>query len=399
MYISRNSPEPSYKEEDMSVSSLIDVHHHVIPPEVRARLADHGVTEVGGIPVPRWDEARELEVLDRHRISAAVVSISDTGQAATEAKLVRLIAREANEFYAGLVARYPRRFGAFASLPLPDVEAALTELEYALHDLRLDGVMLLSNYAGRYPGDGAFDPVLAELDRRSATVFLHPATPPGSPTPELPTFLIDYVFETTRAVGSLLRSGALEHYTNIRLVLAHAGGTIPYLAGRLALGEAPIRARGVTTRLAGMPVGGAVAGALADAVLDRNERRVDEALGDFYYDTALSTATPALRALDAIAGPERIVFGSDYPYAPEPLIGRTARGIAAHWHDGALSRITQRNALDLFPRLGGDPSEAMNPDARSPNGARAEGRLRRAVRALARLRPLRGDKKLRKGQS
>jgi 6-methylsalicylate decarboxylase len=135
-------------------------------------------------------------------------------------------------------------------------------------------------------------------------------------------------------------------------VLAHAGGTIPYLAGRLALGEAPIRARGVTTRLAGMPVGGAVAGALADAVLDRNERRVGEALGGLYYDTALSTATPALRALDATAGPERIVFGSDYPYAPEPLIGRTTRGVAAHWHDGALSRITQRNALDLFPRLG-----------------------------------------------
>ena len=383
----------------MSVSSLIDVHHHVIPPEVRARLANHGVTEVGGVPVPRWDEARELEVLDRHRITTTVVSLSDTGQAAAEAKLVRLIAREANEFYAGLVTRYPRRFGAFATLPLPDVEAALTELEYALDVLRLDGVMLLSNHAGRYPGDDAFNPVLAELDRRSAAVFLHPATPPGSPTPELPTFLLDYVFETTRAVASLLRSGALERYTNIRLVLAHAGGTIPYLAGRLALGEAPIRARGVITRLAGTPVGEAVAGALADAVLDRNERRVDEALGDLYYDTALSTATPALRTLDAIAGPERIVFGSDYPYAPEPLIGRTTRGVAAHWHDRALSRITQRNALDLFPRLGGDLSEAMNPDARSPNVARAEGRLRRAVRALARLRPLRGDEKLRKGRS
>ena len=115
MYIFWNSPEPSCKEEDMSVSSLIDVHHHVIPPEVRARLANHGVTEVGGVPVPRWDEARELEVLDRHRITTAVVSLSDTGQAAAEAKLVRLIAREANEFYAGLVARYPRRFGAFAA--------------------------------------------------------------------------------------------------------------------------------------------------------------------------------------------------------------------------------------------------------------------------------------------
>jgi predicted TIM-barrel fold metal-dependent hydrolase len=350
----------------MFVSPLIDVHHHVIPPGVKARLADRGVTEVGGVQVPPWDEAQELEVLDRHNLSAAVVSLSDTGPAASDAKLARLLARETNEFYAGLVARHPRRFGAFAALPLPDVDTALAELEYALDDFRLDGVMLLSNYAGRYLGDRAFDPVLAELDRRAATVFLHPATPLGSPTPELPTFLLDYVFETTRAVASLLRSGALERYTNIRLVLAHAGGTVPYLAGRLALGQAPVRARSVTERLAGAPVGGKIAGAMAekvaDAVLDRNERRVDEALGGLYYDTALSTATPA-------------------------------------WQSEALNRIIHRNALDLFPRLGDEPSEVTDSEALSPNGAGGEGRLRRAFRALAPPRPSGVDNKVRKGWS
>ena len=370
----------------MFVSPLIDVHHHVIPPGVKARLADRGVTEVGGVQVPPWDEAQELEVLDRHNLSAAVVSLSDTGPAASDAKLARLLARETNEFYAGLVARHPRRFGAFAALPLPDVDTALAELEYALDDFRLDGVMLLSNHAGRYPGDRALDPVLAELDRRSAVDFLHPATPPGSPTPGLPTFLLGYVFETTRAVASMLRSGALERYADIRLVLAHAGGTVPYLAGRLALGQAPVRARAVTERLAGAPIGGAAADALAVAVLDRNERRVGEALGRLYYDTALSTATPALRALETVARPERVLFGSDYPYAPEPLIRRTDRNVAAHWHGEALNRVAYRNALDLFPRLRGDTAEVMHSDARSPNAASSGGNLHRAVRALASLR-------------
>ena len=89
------------------------------------------------------------------------------------------------------------------------------------------------------------------------------------------------------------------------------------------------------------------------------------------------------------------MFGSDYPYAPEPLIGRTERVVATHWQNEALNRIIHRNALDLFPRLGGDTSEAMNTDARSPNSVGGEGRLRRAVQALARIRPSRADKILR----
>jgi predicted TIM-barrel fold metal-dependent hydrolase len=132
------------EEEDVSILPLIDVHHHAIPPGVREILADHGVAEVVGVAVPRWDEAREIEVLDRHGISAAVVSLSDTGDIGSDARLSRLIAREANEFYADFASRHPLRFGAFASLPLPDVDGALAEIEYALDDLRLDGVMLAS---------------------------------------------------------------------------------------------------------------------------------------------------------------------------------------------------------------------------------------------------------------
>jgi 6-methylsalicylate decarboxylase len=335
----------------MSSPPLIDVHHHLIPARVRARLAASGITRVGGITVPDWHEGRALEVLDRQGVAAAVVSLSDTGAAGADGDLMRVLARESNQFYAELLARHPRRFGAFAVLPLPDVDATLAELAYALDVLGLDGVMLLSNYAGRYLGDSAFDPVLEELHRRSAVVFLHPATPPTTTTPQLPTFLLDYVFDTTRAATSLLRHGVLQRFAGIRLVLAHAGGTIPYLTERLALAHVPTRTRDLTTRLAAASLTSAAVGTIANAVVDRTERRITTALGRLYYDTALSTAPPTLRALDALAGPDRVLFGSDYPYAPEPLIGRTARAIAAYWDGNRLAQVANQTAAGLFPRL------------------------------------------------
>lgn len=339
------------RERGVSLPPLIDVHHHVVPPGVKHRLADLGVTDVGGVPIPDWNEARELEVLDRHGIAAAVVSLSDTGPVGERIGLAGLLAREANEFYADLIRLHERRLGAFAVLPLPHVDAALAELAYALDVLRLDGVLLLSNYAGRYLGDPSFDAVLAELDRRSAVVFLHPGTPPSSPTPEVPTFLLDYVFETTRAVTSLLRHGALQRFSSIRLVLAHAGGTVPYLLERLALGQVPVGARDITGRLAAIPIARAAVEAVTDAVVERSERQVTAALGALWYDTALSTAPPTLLALDSLAGPGRVVFGSDYPYAPELFIERTARRVAAYWNDVELDQVARRNAAGLFPRL------------------------------------------------
>jgi 6-methylsalicylate decarboxylase len=86
-------------------------------------------------------------------------------------------------------------------------------------------------------------------------------------------------------------------------------------------------------------------------VVDRTERRITTALGRLHYDTALSTAPPTLRALNALAGPDRVLFGSDCPYAPEPLIGRTARAIAAYWDGNRLAQVANQTAAGLFPRL------------------------------------------------
>ncbi|MEN6591662.1 MAG: amidohydrolase family protein [Methanobacterium sp.] len=95
-------------------------------------------------------------------------------------EFARRLSRKTNEIYAGLIENHPERFGAFATLPLPDVDAAFEELEYALDVLKLDGVFLLSNYDGYYPGDTRFERLFSELNRRKVAVSVHPATPLAS---------------------------------------------------------------------------------------------------------------------------------------------------------------------------------------------------------------------------
>jgi len=184
----------------------IDVHHHILPPEYISALATLGITASGGRPLPAWNVQNTLELMDRYAIATAITSISEPGIYFGDRLFARDLARRCNEFSAQLIRRYPQKFGAFAILPLPDIDAALRELEYALDTLQLDGVVLLSSIDGTYLGDPLFDELFAELDRRKATVFLHPAVPAINATLklDLPPFLVEFVFDSTRAVTNLV---------------------------------------------------------------------------------------------------------------------------------------------------------------------------------------------------
>src|SRR5437764_15229355 len=175
--------------------------------------------------------------MDHHAIATAITSISEPGIYFGDVTFARDMARRCNEFSAQLIHEYPQRFGAFAILPLPDIEAALRELEYALDTLKLDGVVLLSSVDGRYPGDPLFDELFTELNRRKAVVFLHPTVPAINRELHLnlPPFLVEFVFDTTRAVVNLMYSGTLERCPDMPVILAHAGGTVPYVALRISL--------------------------------------------------------------------------------------------------------------------------------------------------------------------
>jgi predicted TIM-barrel fold metal-dependent hydrolase len=311
----------------------IDVHHHIIPPFYRAALQARGLfSPIRGIQFPAWDVESTLEMMDRQGIATAITSIVEPGVYFGDVAAACDLARQCNEFSALLVASHAGRFGALAVLPLPDLEATLHELEYALDTLCLDGITLLTNYRGTYLGDAAFDPLFAELNRRQTPVFIHPSTPAGInlPTFDYPVGLYELTFDTTRTVAHLLYSGALTRFPDLRLILPHAGGAVPFLAGRLTF-----------------------AASVVPQIKERAPADIIGALRRLYFDTAMSATPHALPSLQALADPSHILFGSDWPFVAAPVVAATVAGLAQHDGFDAEARclIEFENALRLCPRL------------------------------------------------
>ena len=317
-----------------AVPSRIDVHAHFLPDAYRRAGLAAGITKPDGMPAwPAWDPAGALATMDRLGVASAVLSVSSPGvNFGNDAAAVSL-ARAVNEAGAELVALHPARFGLFASLPLPDIDAALAEAGHALDALHADGVVLLTNYRGIYLGDPRFDALFAELDRRHAVVFIHP-TGPFCPRCagglDYPQPMIEFMFETTRAVTHLVFSGTLDRYPRIQFIVPHAGAAIPVLSDRIA-GMIP------ALGLAGAPTSDHVSALL---------RRL-------YYDLAGYAVPKMLPSLLAVADPGRILYGSDWPFTPEPVVAKLATLIdSAPTLDGATrSLILRANAEALLPRL------------------------------------------------
>ncbi|GAA6618823.1 amidohydrolase family protein [Scytonema sp. NUACC26] len=316
----------------MLSTQRIDVHHHILPSLYTNALDRIGQSRSGGADLPPWSQKAALALMDRQGIATAIASISSPGVYFGDAAFARELARQCNEFSAELVREYPQRFGALAILPLPDVDATLQELEYALDTLKLDGVILLASYGDRYLGDPAFDPVFAELNRRHCVILLHPTTPPGSNVPklDLPSFLVEFVIDTTRALANLIYTGTLERYSNLSIIVSHAGGTVPYIAGRLA-----------------------VAAELMPHLQEKAPQGAITYLKRLYYDTAISTTPYAMRSLTTLVEPSQILFGTDYPYLPENLIANEVNDLVTNCDLSAeaLEAIEHQNARRLFPQF------------------------------------------------
>lgn len=300
----------------------IDTHHHIVPPAYRQWLEAKGI-DAGGRAIPGWTASGSLELMERNGSATAILSVSTPGVHLGDNDEARRLAREVNTYAAEVVASHPGRFGFFATLTLPDLEGAIAEARHALDDLRADGVVLLSNVRGTYLGDPAWDPLMEELNRRGAVVFEHPSAPPGPAIPGIPAYAADFLLDTTRSAINLARQGCLERYPNLRIILSHGGGFIPYAAERIA-GHCSSDG----TILSGM-----------------------ECLRKFYYDTALC-GTSALPSLLAFANPERITFGSDWPFAPADATVPLAAAMDAFAMEAQVrQQLARGNAERLFPRL------------------------------------------------
>jgi predicted TIM-barrel fold metal-dependent hydrolase len=313
------------------MTRTIDLHHHVIP-DFYWQASNEDGNVAGGINPPRWSLAGTIAYLDEAGIDVAVPSISTPGVHFGDDAAARTLARRANEFIADVRRDRPDRFGGFAALPLPDIDGSLTELAYAFDVLELDGASLMTNAGGRYLGDTRFDPIFAELQRRSAVVFVHPTASPDpiAHTLGLPDALLDYPADTSRAVAKLHYSNTFARTPDVKYMLSHAGGTIPFLASRFAIVDAMNVIPGAEER-----------GPFADTV------------ARLYWDTASAFSDPVLHLLRSVTGLGNVVFGTDYPYPRDAIsiAGLHQLQTTTELDEGERRGVLGESAARLIPRL------------------------------------------------
>ena len=316
-------PSASLLSQAPPARRLIDVHHHLLPPAfVKATQGRF----VNPAQITAWSLERALAEMDANGVAMAFSSVTQPGVwLGGTREAARALSRDCNEYQARVATDHPGRFGNFAVLPMPDTEGSLRELEYALDTLKADGMGLLTSYGDKWLGDPLFMPVFEELNRRKAVVYVHPNAPDCCTKlmPNVSPNIVEYPHDTTRAITSLLFSGALAKLRDIRFIFSHGGGTLPMLAGRIAQLATP-------KDLANVPNG------------------VAAELGRLYYEIANTAHRPAIAALKEVAPMSQILFGSDFPFVP---IRATAEGMTRVGLTTAdQAAIGYQNAATLLPR-------------------------------------------------
>jgi predicted TIM-barrel fold metal-dependent hydrolase len=263
--------------------------------------------------------------MDETGVATAIVSISAPGVWFGDVAQGRRLSRETSLFAAQMRQRHPKRFGFFAALPLPDIEGSLREIEYAFDQLHTNGVVLMTSYGDRWLGDPSFDPVMQELDRRGAIVYVHPGSPAccSQLMSYVPPFLTEFTQDTNRTITSLMFSGQLVRRRAIRFIFSHAGGTIPMLAGRISQLSTSVPQ-------------------LAAAVPDG----VEAELRRLYYEVANSANRPAIAALLSLVPATQVMFGSDFPLVPIAATQAKLSGLGLSESD--LASLSRGTAAKLF---------------------------------------------------
>jgi predicted TIM-barrel fold metal-dependent hydrolase len=317
-------------------SGLVDVHHHVVLPEYEAALRRSGAADPSRPLRKETKPEVALEAMTGLGIEGAILNpLSVAGVHHGDDANARYLTETTNEALARFVSFDSRRLGFFAPLPLPDVGGALRQMEHALDNLNADGVIVLSNQNGVYMGDPAFEEIYAEMDRRSAVVFVHPASPAYVPTLKLNLWAayIEYPFETTRVAANLIYNGVMKRYPRIKWILAHAGGALPYLSVRLRLMEESDK---------NLP-----------PFIERVPEGIAPYLDDFYFDVAIAGGVAPMAALTEVADPSHIFYGSDWPYLERSFVTDQLKSLVGlpQFQGERLAPLAWRNAAKVFKRF------------------------------------------------
>ncbi|MEA2905286.1 MAG: 6-methylsalicylate decarboxylase [Alphaproteobacteria bacterium] len=306
----------------------IDVHHHYYPADLQEAWQKANVRNAP--VVQRWTLADTLDQMDKGGVATSMLSLP------TGINLPNLSAddrlswtRRVNDYAAKARADHAGRFGVFGFLPMPDIDAALKGIEYALDVMKADGIGLNTSYGDKWLGDPAFKPVMDELNRRKTVVFVHPLGPACCNTlmSYVPASFAEYPQDTNRTVMSLLFSGTFTRTRDVRWIFCHAGAAVPLLAGRVkSLAKIQLQ-----NTAASLPDG------------------IDFELQRLFYETANAAFAPNLAALLKYVAISQVMFGSDYPYVS--VTENAADLVKAGLSAADLKAVEYENAIKLFPRL------------------------------------------------
>ena len=308
----------------------VDVHCHIVPKAYIGYLEKHNATLDEGFPIPSWDAEKHLRWMDEASIRTSVLTLPAPQPMFGTPEENAAIVRQCNEECAALKAKYPGRFLFCATLPLPDVEAAIKEAIYALDTLGADGVKLATNAAGQYLGDPELDTLMSLLNERKTLIIIHPHKPSAvneQLVAAVPMASYEYLAETTRALFNLLSRNVLVRYPDVRMVVPHCGSFLP--------GALP-RFRSL------LPV--MVKQGLMQPV------DVDAQLSRLWFDLAGAPTDEALDALLTITTPDHLLYGSDYPYVAEKVLldGKQALAKRLILHGIDPQEVFSNNALRLM---------------------------------------------------
>jgi 6-methylsalicylate decarboxylase len=330
-----------------AIGGAIDVHHHHQPPGLGGRggtggRGGAGAGGAGGGPAAaanagggrggrtQWTPEYSIEQMDKFGIATSILSMTQMGDILYDGtEKGRSAVRTGNEYGAKMMHDYPTRFGLFASVPLPDIDGCLKEIEYAYDSLKCDGIGIYTNDNGnRWPGDPYYEPMYHELNRRKAIVFIHPLAPRCCTNLPygVPFNMNEFDFDVTRCVTSLLANGVLHRYPEVRFIVPHSGGTLPVLAGRIQ-NRYPNDAKHAEY----IPNG------------------VWPELQKLYYEVAHGTYPMQLAALTKFVQPSQLLFGTDF--SPEPIETTVDNLPTSGLSPTTLQAMERGNAEKLLPRF------------------------------------------------
>lgn len=280
----------------------VDLHHHFLPDFYRQHLIEKGQDKPDGFPhLPDWSEEQALALMDKINIQHACLSISSPGVYFGDIDDAKTLSRQVNACGADLQNRYPERFSYLASVPLPDVDAAVEELCFSMDNQGAKGLVMHSNSEGIYAGDEMLIPLYEALNARKGILFIHPTSAhcgccntaqPSQLRGRYPAPVMEFIFETTRTISDYVHAGFATRFPDIRMVVPHAGAALPLLANRIDLA---------------MPI---VSG-------NPSLPKMSEVLKEFYFDLAGAPVPDMLDLVVRYARPENLVYGSDWPFTPE----------------------------------------------------------------------------------